>query len=185
VVCDPALRVSDSDVTVGQPVDLEISGATTGRAVTLEGYARPSTTYTQLRAPVPADEEGVARFAVRPTTNTRLRVRIQGCPEPGTSQVLVVHAGLSLSATRTGVREYVFAGSILPARPNVGRSVALYYRAGTAAAVRRGVATVRADGTYRLAVRFTGSARLTFFWQTGNNLVNAAATSNQRSVLVS
>jgi hypothetical protein len=179
------LRASSSEVTVGQPVDLAVSGATPGRAITLEGYARPSTSYAQLRAPLPADEEGTARFTVRPTTNTRLRVRIAGCPEPGTSKVLVVHAGLSLSVTRTGVREYVFSGSILPAAPNVGRTVALYYRAGTAAPVRRGVATVRPDGTYRVALRFTGTGRLTFFWQTGNNLVNAAATSNPRSVLVS
>jgi hypothetical protein len=153
--------------------------------VSLEGYARPSTTYTQLRTPPQPAADGTLHFTVLPTTNTRLRVRVEGCDEPGTSQVLLVHPRLSLQVTRVGTRHYVFAGSIAPGRVNAGRSVSLFYSTATGATLRRGYTTVAADGTYRFDLRFTGTGQLTFFVQTGSNTVNAAATSPRRSVLIS
>lgn len=182
--CDPPVRVSASEVTIGQPVDIDVSGLVPGRAVSLEGYARPSTTYAQLRAPTQPADDGTVRFTVRPTTNTRLRVRVAGCTQDASSRVLVVHPVLSLRATRAGPRQYTFAGAIVPGRQNAGRLVALYYQATGGAKVRRGVLTVGSDGTYRLGVTFSGSARLTFFVQTGSNVVNADATSNRLSLLV-
>ena len=172
-------------LTVGQPVDLDISGLRPERSVSLEGYARPSSAYTTFRTPTQPAADGTLRFTVQPTTSTRLRVRVEHCPEPGTSQVLIVHARLSLQVARVGPRHYVFSGSIAPGRVNAGRSVSLFYRTASGATLRRGYTTVSADGTYRLDIRFSGVGRLAFFTQTGSNTINAAATSPARSVLVS
>jgi hypothetical protein len=179
------MQLSSTDVPVGRAVAVTVGGVPPGTGVSLEGYTRPSTTYRQLRAATPAGSDGTVHFTLQPTTNSRIRPQLAGCSSPGSSQVVTVHAGLSLRITRTGTRQYTFGGSILPATPNIGRQVTLFYRTSTGTAVRRAVAAVRSDGTYEARVRFAGSALLTFFWQTGNNLVNAAATSAGRSVLVS
>lgn len=167
----------------GQAVSLDVSGLVPGRSVSLEGYARPSSTYAALRAPTRPAADGTLRFTVFPTTNTRLRVQVEDCPQPGTSQVLVAHAALTLSVTREGPRLYSFTGRILPGRPNVGRNVGLYYRTSTAT-IRKAVASVAADGTYRVTVQFGSGGQLGFLFQTGSNTVNAAATSPVRTVLV-
>ena len=179
------MLASRRELTIGQPVDLDISGLRPGRAVSLEGYARPNSTYTTLRTPAQPAADGTLRFTVQPTTNTRLRIRVEHCAEPGTSQVLIVHPRLSLQVARVGTRHYVFTGSIVPGRVNAGRSVSLFYRTASGATLRRGFTTISADGTYRFDIRFSGTGRLSFFVQTGSNTINAAATSPPRSVLVS
>ena len=80
----------------------------------LYAYTRPSTAYRLVRSVV-AGGDGVARFTVRPPANTRLYAQKRGC-QPGPSTVLNVRTALTLTATRTGPREYVFAGDSLPDR---------------------------------------------------------------------
>lgn len=160
-----------------------MSGALPGRRISLEAYSQPDTTYTSVRPPRASSADGTLQFRINPGTSTRYRVRVEGCADPSASRVLLVRPVLSLQVTRTASRRYTFSGRILPARQNVGRAITLYYTSG-GTRVRRDVARVGADGTYRSEVRFTGSGRFEFVYATGANRVNTAATSNTRSVLV-
>ena len=150
--------------------------------VELWAYTRPSTTFRLVRSAV-TDDRGVAAFTVRPPGNTRLYARKPGC-EPSPSQVLNVSTALTLTAQRTGPREYVFAGDSLPARP--GGLVVSLYRV-TADGRQVLTAQTRADsatGEWRLVRRFTGTGRFGFVVRTGQDLQNAPGSSNVRSLLV-
>jgi hypothetical protein len=184
VGCFPTASASRSDLTVGQQVTIDLRGLTPGRGVSLEGYSAPSATYRELRSAIQPASDGTARFSVGPATNTRYRPRVEGCPEPGDSNVLVVHPVLTLKVVRLGTRSYRFSGLFLPAGVNRGRVIGLYYQPPGGAAVKRGVATVQANGSYTVDLRFTGSGRFSFFFRTGSNTINATGTSNLRSLLV-
>jgi hypothetical protein len=120
-------------------------------------------------------------YVFRPTSNTRLVAVSEECGASDTV-VATVHGSLSISAHRNGIRNYTFSGRYLPGSVNEGRSVRLVYRKG-AGAVQRASGVVH-DGVVTIRVAFTGSAKLTFFLESGQNLVNASARSADRPTLI-
>ena len=71
----------------------------------------------------------------------------------------------------------------LPAAANEGRTVRLYYRSADGTAVLNGHGTVH-GGIVSIPVTFTGTGRFSFWLATGNNVVNLAGNSAQRSTVV-
>ena len=130
--------------------------------------------------------DGTANSEVFPATNTRLFAVQEGCDESfeSPSVVLNVRAALSISAKRIGTRAYTFSGDSLPARPG-GLEVSLYRVERDGRHVL--TAQTRADartGNYSLTRRFTGSGELAFVVRTGQDLRNAAGSSNVRPTVV-
>ena len=120
---------------------------------------------------------------IKPTTNTRLYARQQGCTA-GESVVLNVRTLLTLTAVRNGTRDYTFSGSALPAR--AGGLIVSLYRI-TPDNLQVLTAQTRADATtgkYSLRRVFTGTGRFGFVVRTGQDLQNAPGASNVRSTLV-
>jgi hypothetical protein len=119
----PTLQVEAGTVTIGAVT--ELTGRTKpGALVTVYGYTQPSTTYHEL-ATVRAGASGVYSYKVRLKANSRLYVRVSGLPR---SRTVAEHvrSTLSLTATKVGSYEYVFAGSVSPQRNH--QLVTVYYR---------------------------------------------------------
>lgn len=186
LVCDPQMTLSKKAIVTGQGVTVSVSG-TPRSFVTLEGYSRPSTAYAAIRRDVQLDDNGqIAPFVVRPSTAARVRLQVRGCSTPGTGQVITVTPVLTITATRVSSFQYRFAGKINPAVANTGRAISLYYKAPGQAPVRKGIARSQKDGTFSATLSFLRgpTQRLEFFWGTGADMTNSAATSAVRSLLV-
>ena len=154
-----------------------------GSVVDLYAYSRPSTTFAVVRSAT-VGSTGEVVWNVAPLTNTRLYAMIRGAAS--TPQVVLgVATGLSLSATRTGTRTYVFSGRSIPARSG-GLIISLYRIKADGHQVL--TAQTRASGTngnWSLTRAFTGVGQFSFVVRTGSDLQNAAGTSNARSVRIS
>jgi hypothetical protein len=180
--CNPTMTLSTHKVVVGQAVTVNVAG-TPGSTVTLEGYSRPSTTYGAIRGGVQLDSAGrSAPFSVKPATNARVRLQVVGCSTPGTGQVITVTPVLTIAASRVRTRTWTFSGKMLPSVQNTGRAITLYYKPSTGSPVRKGIAYVAKDGTYRVTLAFTSTKTLQFYFATGSNQTNNAASSNVRTL---
>jgi hypothetical protein len=172
--CNPTMRLSTKTVNVGNTTTVSVSGGTPGSKLTLEGYSRPSTTYAPIRSEVTVGPDGsVAPFAVRPPTSARVRLRIAGCTNTGTEQVISVIPGLSITVTRVGVRTYTFSGKIIPGKQNTGRAIALYLGS---TPVKKVTVKSAADGTYKATLTLPRGATKAY-WATGANMTNLAGKS--------
>jgi Tol biopolymer transport system component len=183
-VCDPTVVPSRTELTVGQEVVIDVSGIPAGRRVSLIAYSRPSTEYKEVRPLTAASSGGTVRYTVKPGTNTRFRVQVEGCAQPSSTQALTVHPVLSLQATRLGTKSYRFSGLILPAAANVGRAVGLYYQPSGGNRILKGKASIDSSGRYTVDLRFTGTGRFNFFFESAQSLNSGFARSNIRNLLV-
>lgn len=151
--------------------------------VDLYAYSRPATTFRVIRS-ARTDADGMATFAISLLTNTRLYAQPHGVAP--TQQVVVgVRTALTMSATRTRTRTFVFSGRSNPARPG-GLVVSLYRFSDKVHQVL--TAQARADaktGNWSLTRTFTGTGQFVFVVRTGNDLQNAAGSSSLRSVRIS
>ena len=176
--CNPTMRLSTRTVNVGQTTTVSVTGGTPGSKLTLEGYSRPSTTYAPIRSEVTIGPDGsVAPFAVRPPTSARVRLRIAGCTNTGTEQVISVIPGLGITVTRVGVRTYTFSGKIIPSKQNTGRAIALYLGS---TPVKKLTVKSAADGTYKATLTLPRGATKAY-WATGANMTNLAGKSAVKS----
>ena len=180
--CTAAVTSLPSDrITATGLADVVVS-ATRGSTVDLYAYSQPSTTFVLVRSGV-VGQDGVARFQVRPPSNTRLYAQQRGCPA-GSSVVLNVRTALTITVVRNGLRDYTFRGDSLPAR-SAGLIVSIYRITADGSEVL--AAQVRADGSSgEWSVRrvFGASGRFGFVTRTGQDLINAPGSSNVRSLLV-
>ncbi len=160
--------------------------AAASSTVELFAYTRPSTTYRVVRTGT-TDAAGRVTFpALRPPANTRLYAQVRGCTTNpvGGSVVLNVRTALSLFATRSGPRTYVFSGDSLPARR--GGLIVSLYRV-TASGQQVLTAQTRASATtgeWRINRRFLGTGRFGFVVRTGQDLQNAPGSSNVRPTII-
>ena len=168
----PAPTVEDGSALITAGGVANLSGAAgPGKKVELLAYSRPDTTYSVIRTTT-ASDTGAYAFSVRPQTNTRLLVRVDGQQSP--SVVVGVRPALSLRAVRTAVRSYSLTGRVQPLR--VGQLVSVYAQT-THGPVLVGRATVGSDGTWRTSHRFSGTGPLTLYATTGADMTSAAGRS--------
>lgn len=150
--------------------------------VDLIAYSRPSTTFTVVRTAT-VGTTGVVTWSISPLSNTRFYAQGRGgAPTP--QSVLNVATALSLSASRTGTRTYVFSGRSIPARAG-GLIVSLYRITDTGSKVL--TAQTRADartGNWSLTRAFTGTGEFDFVVRTGSDLQNVAGISNTRTLRI-
>ena len=182
--CDPSVSVSRTDMTVGEESIISVSGVSAGRAVTLFAYSRPSTEYKVARGPTAASASGTVSWSIKPGTNTRIYVQVDGCATSSATQAITVHPVLSLQATRLGTKSYRFSGLILPAAANVGRAVGLYYQPAGGNRILKGKANIDSAGRYTVDLRFTGTGRFNFFFESAQSINSGFARSNIRNLLV-
>ena len=166
----PTVESGSSLITAGGVANLS-GAADPGATVEPLAYSRPSTTYSVIRRTTAADT-GAYSFSIRPQTNTRLLVRVNGRQSP--SVVVAVRTGISLRTIRTGVRAYTFTGRVQPIRP--GQIVSVFAQTATGN-VLVGRGRVGADGIWTATHRFTGTGTFGLFAVTGADIVNAAGRS--------
>ncbi|MDT7572544.1 MAG: hypothetical protein QOE05_2718 [Actinomycetota bacterium] len=150
--------------------------------VDLVAYSRPSTTFTVVRTAT-VGATGVVTWKIGPLSNTRLYAQERGAAATPQT-VLNVAPGLSLSATRTGTRTYVFSGSSIPARTG-GLVISLYRFTDATHSVL--TAQTKADpktGKWSLRRTFTGTGQFSFVVLTRGDLQNVAGSSATRSVRI-
>lgn len=174
------LRLELATINAGSSARV-VATATPNSIVQLLAYTRPSTTYRVVRTTV-IGTSGTNTFAVVPGSNTRLKLRQQGCPD-SPSVVLNVRTTLGLGAARTGPGTYRFSGRTLPSRP-AGLIVSLYRITPDGRQVLTAQTRASANGTYVINRRFTGTGRFGFVLHTGRDLQNAPGASAVRSVLI-
>jgi hypothetical protein len=149
-----------------------LSGAAdVGKTVELLAYSRPSTTYSVLRTTT-ASSTGAYSFSIRPQTNTRLLVRVDGQQSP--SVVVAVRPAISLRTVRTAVRSYTMTGRVQPVRP--GQIVSVFAQTDHGD-VLVGRGRVGADGIWSASHRFSGNGTFGLFAVTGADIVNATGRS--------
>lgn len=164
----PAL--SPSTITVGQSA--HVSGwARPGANVQLLAYSRPATTYTVVRRGT-ASSTGAFAFDVRPATNTRLLVSLDG--RRSNSTVLLVRPAVTLSASRTATRTYSLVVHASPAR--TGQWVSVYAQTASGP-VRVAQGPVGSTGSWSGSHRFTSSSAYSLYATTGGDITNAAGRS--------
>jgi hypothetical protein len=166
----PTVENGSSLITAGGVATLS-GAAEVGKTVELLAYSRPSTTYSVIRTTT-AGSTGAYSFSVRPQTNTRLLVRIDGRQSP--SVVVGVRPGISLTPVRTAVRTYTFRGRVQPVRP--GQIVSVFAQTASGD-VLVGRGRVGADGIWSASHRFTDNGTFGLFAVTGADMVNAAGRS--------
>ena len=176
-------------------------------AVELYAYSRPDTTYSRVRSGT-TGPNGAITFDLKPGTNTRLYAHYANSPmgasTESSTQVITVHATLSLSAYRDGARRYHFQGTNLPRR--AGQLITLYRYAtgprldqycvpaaesdtttsntGSCTAVRTATARTNASNQWRIDRTFTGDGQFYFVVRTSNTLDNGRGHSNQRLTVI-
>ena len=174
----PTVENGFSTITAGQSSYL--SGyAEPDATVELLAYSRPSTDFRVVRATT-ATSTGAYTFVVSPSTNTRLKVRIDG--QESESVVVNVRPAISLRTVRTAVRTYTFTGRVRPVRP--GQLVSVYARTASGD-VRVGRASVGSDGIWAASHRFTVTGTFGFFASTTADLTSAAGRSPVLRVAIS
>ena len=145
-------------------------------------YSRPSTTYFAARSATVSAGSTTLEFRILPGTNTRCYVRPEGNESLASNSVVInVHTTLSLSAVRTGVRQYIFQGRNLPRRS--GQLITLY-RIANGQEIRTSNLTTDASGIYRVTRTFTGTGTFQFRVRTSQTLTNAPGASNIITVTV-
>lgn len=92
-----------------------------------------------------------------------------------------IRADISIAAVRHAVRDYTFAGRVVPAR---GQSVSLLRIESDGRRVLTARGTVAADGSYRIDRRFTGSGRFGFVVTVPTSSTNDASSSNVRPTVI-
>ena len=168
----PAPTVEDGSALITAGGVANLSGAANpGKTVELLAYSRPSTSYAVIRTTT-ASDTGAYAFSIRPQTNTRLLVRVDGQQSP--SVVVGVRPALSLQAVRTAPRSYVLAGRVQPLRS--GQLVSVYAQT-SHGPVLVGRAAVASDGTWRTTHRFSSVGPLTLYASTGADMTSAAGRS--------
>ncbi|MDT7573219.1 MAG: hypothetical protein QOE05_3393 [Actinomycetota bacterium] len=166
----PTVENGSSVITAGGVATLS-GAAEPGATVELLAYSRPSTTYTVIRRTTAADT-GAYSFSIRPQTNTRLLVRVDG--QQSSSVVVGVRPAISLRAVRTAVRSYTFTGRVQPIRP--GQIVSVFAETGSGN-VLVGRGRVGSDGSWTATHRFSGNGTYGLFAVTGADMVSAAGRS--------
>jgi hypothetical protein len=173
----PTVENGSGVITAGGTATLS-GAAQSGKTIELLAYSRPSTSYAVIRTTT-ASDTGAYSFSVRPQTNTRLLVRVDG--QRSGSVVVSVRTALSLRAVRTGVRLSQFSGRVQPAR--VGQLVSVYAQTASGPVL---VARGRVDGTgtWLASHRFTGVGTYGLVAGTGADVVNAAGRSGTVRVAI-
>jgi hypothetical protein len=166
----PTVEAGSSLITAGGIANLS-GAAAAGKTVELLAYSRPSTTYSVIRTTT-ASSTGAYSFSVRPQTNTRLLVRVDG--QQSASVVVGVRPAISLRTVRTGVRSYQFTGRVQPIR--VGQIVSVFAQTASGV-VLVGRGRVGDSGIWVATHRFTGTGTFGLFAVTGADIVNAAGRS--------
>jgi hypothetical protein len=168
----PAPTVEDGSALITAGGIANLSGAAgAGKTVELLAYSRPSTTYSVIRTTT-ATDTGAYSFSIRPQTNTRLLVRVDG--QQSASVVVAVRPAISLRSVRTAVRSYQFTGRVQPIR--VGQIVSVFaHTASGDVLVGRG--RVDSNGIWLASHRFTGNGTFGLFAVTGADIVTAAGRS--------
>jgi hypothetical protein len=173
----PTVENGSSLITAGGVANLS-GAAGHGKTVELLAYSRPSTTYSVIRTTT-ASDTGAYSFSIRPQTNTRLLVRVDG--QQSSSVVVGVRPAISLRTVRTGVRSYQFTGRVQPIR--VGQIVSVFaHTASGDVLVGRG--RVNDSGIWLASHRFTGNGTFGLFAVTGADIVTAAGRSATVSTVV-
>jgi adhesin/invasin len=176
------LTTSTPDIQPNVQGVLNASGLTANAVYELMCYSRPSTTYFVARSATVSAGSSTLEFRILPGTNTRCYVRPQGNDSLASNSVVInVHTTLSLSAVRTGVRQYVFQGRNLPRR--AGQLITLY-RIANGQEIRTSNLTTDASGIYRVTRTFTGTGTFQFRVRTSQTLTNAPGASNIITVTV-
>ncbi|MCW2614022.1 MAG: hypothetical protein JWN08_1016 [Frankiales bacterium] len=180
----PAVTLERSTIVATGSAGVTVT-APASATVDLLAYTRPSSTFRVVRTGTTGPDGTLVLPALRPSANTRLYARVRGCAAnpAADSQVLDVRTALSLTATRTGPRTYVFAGRALPARAG-GLVVSLYRVTPEGRQVLTSQTRAGTDGAWSLQRTFTGTGRFGFVVRTGQDLTNAPGSSNVRSTLV-
>jgi hypothetical protein len=175
----PAPTVEDGSALITAGGIANLSGAAgAGKTVELLAYSRPSTTYSVIRTTT-ATDTGAYSFSIRPQTNTRLLVRVDG--QQSGSVVVAVRPAMSLRTVRTAVRSYQFTGRVQPIR--VGQIVSVFaHTASGDVLVGRG--RVDSNGIWLASHRFTGNGTFGLFAVTGADIVTAAGRSATVSTAV-
>jgi hypothetical protein len=166
----PTVESGSALITAGGTATLS-GAATPGKTVELLAYSRPSTTYAVIRTTT-ASDTGAYSFSIRPQTNTRLLVRVDG--QQSGSVVVGVRPAISVRTVRTAVRTYQFTGRVQPIR--VGQIVSVFAQTATGN-VLVGRGRVDAGGIWVAGHRFTGNGTFGLFAVTGADIVNAAGRS--------
>jgi hypothetical protein len=166
----PTVEDGSSVITAGGIANLS-GAAAAGKTVELLAYSRPSTTYSVIRTTT-ASSTGAYSFSVRPQTNTRLLVRVDG--QKSASVVVGVRPAISLRTVRTGVRSYQFTGRVQPIR--AGQIVSVFAQTASGV-VLVGRGRVNDSGIWVATHRFTTNGTFGLFAVTGADIVNAAGRS--------
>lgn len=166
----PTVESGSGLITAGGVANLS-GAADVGKTVELLAYSRPSTTYSVIRTTT-ASDTGAYSFSIRPQTNTRLLVRVDG--QQSASVVVAVRPGISLTPVRTAVRTYTFRGRVQPVRQ--GQIVSVFAQTAHGD-VLVGRGRVGADGIWSAGHRFSGAGTFGLFAVTGADIVNAAGRS--------
>ena len=164
----PTLEQAVVDATASATLS---GAAEPGQTVELWAYSRPSTTFRLVRTGT-ASPSGRYTFSVTPPSDTRLRVRVAGLDSAST--VLGVRHLVRMSAARTGVRTYRFAGTVFPKRAGIGVDVLARTSSGLRLITR---ATTAADGRWAVVRTFSGTATWDVVARTGADGINRSGTS--------
>jgi hypothetical protein len=180
------LTTDTTDITPGQAGRLHVTG-TTGQAVQLLCYSRPSTTYVQARPAQPGQgiviSNGALDFSILPGRNTRCFVQyLNDASTQSNSTVINVHTVLSLSVHRDGVQGYHFQGTNLPRLG--GQLITLYRLDSNGNEIRTATTRTGTSGTWHIDRVFNGSGPFRFVARTSQTLNNGAGKSNVLQVTV-
>jgi hypothetical protein len=179
---DLTLTVNTPVILAGRDATLTSTGSP-GQAYELQGYTRPSTTYTTGRSGT-FDETGTATFTLSLGRNTRcfLQYATDSAHGASPSTFVDVRTVLSITATRTGPQNYVFIGRNLP---RVAGQLITLYRVDDAGHEFR-TATLRTDdsGSYRIVRAFGGRGTFRFLVRTSKIMENVAGASNSIAVTI-
>ena len=178
------IRPFNAIITAQQPIEVTVLSRPGTR---IELVARDPNAGARTVRTGTADDQGEARFTIRPVVNTVLSARQD--PEPCQDAVfgdnscpLNVRTALSLDAIRNGPRNYVFGGRAFPARQ--GQQLSLYRRTSDGREVLTATTTVTSRGTWRIDRHFTGTGRFDFVARTRADNLNTAGQSNVRPTLI-
>jgi hypothetical protein len=172
----PQVTLTVGILSAGQRETVYLTG-TPGQVVELLAASKPGITFT-VAARKTLDSTGTALAIVGPMTNTRLYAR--SAAGSGAVKTIVVRTALTMTATSRGTA-VTFSGTARPIRP--GQTVAIYYRKGTQVIVVAKT-QVQTNGTWVFSRTFAPGS-VTFFAQTGTDVINATGKSPDRRVTFS
>ncbi len=173
------ISVTPSTIIAGGQVLVQGS-APPGAELKIWVVQRPSTAYKMVRSGrVPLT--GKYSAVLTPPFNGRVYVQVVGGRNTAALPINV-RSRVSLTPTRTGLRTYRFAGSVVPKRAGVVVVVARKTPAGVFALTRT---TTNSAGAWSVSYRFPVRGTVSVLAVTVADVANAQGSSTPRSLLVS